>query len=106
MVNDIFDEAGIPYRRGRFTGAKAATYAVYMDDLASEGADRSPHLIIRHDITIELYESKPDDAAEAALENAISARGAQWIKQDRIWLQTEQLYQVIYEFSYFEKRRA
>lgn len=106
MVNEIFKAAAIPYRRGRYTGAKPATYAVYMDDLTTDGADTAPLIVIRHDITIELYEDKPDDKAEAALEIAISARGLQWVKQDRLWLQTEQLYQVIYEFSYFEKRRA
>lgn len=103
MVNKILTASGVPYRRGKFTG-KAPTYAVYTDDITTDGPDGLP-LILRHGITVELYESKPDDAAEAALEAAISAAGLQWEKQDRYWLQTEQLYQVVYEFDYIEKRR-
>ena len=105
MVNDILTAAGVPSRRGRFTGAKPATYAVYMDDVSTDGPDGLPR-ILRHDITVELYEDRPDDAAEAALEAAIAAAGLQWTKQDRYWLQTEQQYQVIYEFYYFEKVRT
>jgi hypothetical protein len=55
---------------------------------------------------MELYEDRPDDATETALEAAIAAEGLQYSKQDRYWLQSEQQYQVIYEFTYNEKRRA
>ena len=103
MVHEILTEAGIAHRRGRFTGTKPATYAVYMDDITTDGPDLRP-LIWQHDITIELYEDKPDDAAEAAIEAALFDWGFHWTKQDRYWLQTEQQYQVIYEFTYYEKR--
>lgn len=103
MVNDILTASSVPYRRGKYTG-KASTYAVYTDDITTDGPDNLP-LILQHNITVEIYESKPDDAAEAAIEAAISAAGLQWEKQDRYWLQAEQLYQVIYEFNYIEKRR-
>ena len=77
---------------------------MYTDDITTDGPDNLP-LILQHNITVEIYENKPDDAAEAAIEAAISAAGLQWEKQDRYWLQAEQLYQVIYEFNYIEKRR-
>lgn len=105
MVDNILAAAGIPGRRGRYTGTKPAAYAVWMDDLTTDGPDGLP-LLYRHDITLELYEDGPDDKAEAALEAAISAQGLHWTKQDRYWLQTEQQYQVIYEFTFYEKRRA
>lgn len=105
MVRDILAAAGISHRRGRFTAPKPATYAVYTDDVTTDGPDNMP-LVLQHDVTVELYEDRPDDAAEAALEAAISAAGLQWTKQDRYWLQTEQMYQLIYEFTYYEKRRA
>ena len=107
MVNKILTAAGIPYRRGRFTSpVKGCSYIVYMDDTATDGPDDKPTGLIWHDITVELYEFKPDDAAEAALEAAIAASGLQYTKQDRYWLQTEQMYQLIYEFRYKEKRRT
>ena len=104
MVNEILTAAGIKYRRGRLTGHKAATEAVYLDDITTDGPDGLPR-IRRHDITVELYEDRPDDTAEKALEDAITAAGLQWTKQDRYWLQSEQMYQVIYEFFYYEKVR-
>ena len=105
MVNKILKASGVPYRRGRFTAGKVKTYAVYTDDKSTDGSDGAEVLVVRHDIIVELYEDKPDDASEAAIERAITAAGLQWTKQDRYWLQTEQQYQVVYEFYYFEKVR-
>ena len=105
MVNEILDASGIQYRRTRFQGPKPGTYAVYTDDVATDGPD-GLNLIKTHDITIELYESQPDDAAEEALEAAMDAAGVRWKKRDRFWLQQEQKYQNIYEFTYITKRRV
>lgn len=106
MVKSILTAAGIQGRRGRFTGKAPDIYVVWMDDITTDGPDGLPNALRRHDVTLELYEGKPDDAAETALETAIAAEGLAYTKQDRYWLQTEQLYQVVYEFSYHEKRRA
>ena len=109
MVNDILTASGIQHRRGRVIKPPEGTYAVYMDDTTTDGPDGLPSgapFIVTHDVTVELYESHPDDAAEAALEAAIIAAGLTWTKQDRYWLHTEQMYQVVYEFTYQEKRRA
>lgn len=104
MVDKILTAAGVRHRRGRFPKPPAGTYAVYMDDIPTDGPDGQPR-ILRHDVTVELYEPQPDDASEAAVEEAITAEGVQWTKQDRYWIQSEQMYQVIYEFSYIERRR-
>ena len=102
MVKEILNATGLPYRRSRFLKPPSGTYAVYMDDISRDGAD-GINLISYHDITVEVYEPTPDDKAEAALEAALDAAGLTWTKQDRYWLQTEQRYQVIYEFSYIIK---
>ena len=85
MTSDILTAAGIPFRRSRFPQPAEGTFA--------------------HSVTVELYEPAPDDAAEAALEAQLNARGIPWDKQDRYWLQAEQRYQVVYDFDYVEKRR-
>lgn len=111
MVNDILTAAGVPFRRGRFIPPAPATYAVYTDDLTTDGPDRGGltvpgmPVIVTHRVDVELYESRPDDAAEVAIEAAILAAGLQFDKQDRTWLQSEQQYQVVYTFEYTEKRR-
>lgn len=109
MVTEILTASGIKYRRSRFLKPPEGTYAIYMDDTTTDGPDGLPSgasIIVTHDITVELYEAHPDDDAEAALEAAIIAAGLTWTKQDRYWIKTEQMYQVIYEFTYREKRRA
>lgn len=105
MVNEILTAAGLTYRRTRFPRPPAGTYAVYMDDVTTDGPDGQAR-IFTHNTTVEVYSPKPDDGAETALEAAITAAGLQWTKQDRYWLDTEQLYQVVYEFEYIEKRRT
>ena len=108
MINTIMTASGVPYREGRFFNPPAETYAVIFDDQDAGGPDPLPGVprIIRHDATVELYEPRPDPDAEAALESALDAQGLHWTKQARYWLQNVQRYQVIYEFSYNEKRRA
>ena len=104
MVNDILRTAGVKYRKTRFLQPPADTYAVYLDDVSTDGPD-GLNLIYTHDISVELYEPDPDDEAEAAVEAAMNAAGVRWEKQDRLWLQDEQRYQVIYTFTYYTKRR-
>lgn len=110
MITSILAAAGIQYRRGRFPSPPAETYAVYFDNISGEGADSVPLSlgerlpgIQHHDIMVEVYEPKPDDAVEASIEAELTARGLSWSKQDRYWLQDVQRYQVIYEFSYTTK---
>lgn len=108
MIDDILTASGIPYRYGRYLNPPAGTYAIVFDDQEVSGPDPVPGAptIVQHDIMIELYEPKPDPAAESAMESAIDAYGLQWSKQSRYWLKDTQRYQVIYEFAYNEKRRV
>lgn len=105
MIEEILAQAGLNYRRARFPKPPAGTYAVYTDDVTAGGADRM-NLIYTHNATVELYEPEPDETAEVALEQALNDAGLQWEKQDRYWIQEPQRYQVIYEFTFYEKRRA
>lgn len=106
MVGEILAAAGIPERGSRFLKPPAGTYAVWMDDIETDGPDGMPPRIFTHNCTIELYEPKPDEAAVTALEETLTAAALKWTKEDRFWLISEQMYQTIYEFSYIEKRRT
>jgi hypothetical protein len=105
MVNKILTASGVRFRQTRFLTPQKGDYAVYMDDVTADGPD-GINRIFTHDITVELYLLGPDNAAELAIEAALNAEGIPWTKQARYWLQEEQRYQVIYEFSYIEKRRT
>lgn len=106
MTPEILTAAGIENRRSRFLKPPGGTYAVWTDDIETDGPDGMPPRIITHNVTVELYEPRPDDVAEESLEAQMSARGLHWMKQDRYWIASEQMYQVIYEYSYIEKRRS
>lgn len=109
MLNEILTASGIPFRQGRFPEPPVKTYAVTFDDHEVDGPDvlsSGASVVVRHDCMVELYEPKPDPEAEAAFEAELLSRGLFWTKQDRYWLQNVQRYQVVYEFTYYEKRRA
>ena len=110
MVKEILTAAGVPHRQGRFLKIPEGTYAAFFDDVEVDAADRvTPRTpaglprITTHNITVEVYEPKPDDAAEAAIEAELDARGLSWRKEDRFWLSDVQRYQVVYEFEYITK---
>lgn len=108
MTADILNAAGVTNRQGRFLRMPDETHAVYFDDKTVDAADRVTTAeqlprVVTHNVTIEVYEPAPDDAAEAAIEAELDARGIPWSKQDRYWLQDAQRYQVIYTFSYISK---
>lgn len=102
MVSKLLEELGIPFRETRFTKAPSVTYAVYHDSLTRRGAD-DKNMVTDHDYSIELYEYAPDPETEAKLEQILDDHAISYEKQERYWLQTEQIYQLIYEFEYTNK---
>lgn len=103
LVDDILSAAGVPYRKTRFTKPQTGDYIVYNDSITTDGGDREL-LLYRHSISAELYTAKQSADAEELLENAFASYGVHFDKQEAIWLQEEQRYQVVYEFEYIEKR--
>ena len=110
MIDTMLAAAGIPAKQGRFMNPPPETYAVYFDDCdTAPGPDPTgtgTPLLVRHDAMVEFYEPKPAPAKEEAFEAELIAHGIAWTKQDRYWLQNVQRYQVVYEFTYHEKRRT
>lgn len=105
MTAQILAAAGIPHQESRFPDPPPGAYAVYMADVEAGGADGINCLFI-HDATVELYLPNTDTAAEDALEAELATRGLPWTKQARYWISTIQRYQVVYEFTIYEKRRV
>jgi len=102
MVNTILKETGIPYKESRFLKPPKTTYAVYSDAINRRGGDNI-NLLSQHDITIELYEYSKDPEAEKAIEDRLDELGIEYDKAPRYWIQEEQLYQVVYDFTYHVK---
>ena len=104
MVKEILTAAGIKERGSRFLKPPAGTYAVWFVDITATAPDHAPACIFTHNVTVELYEPKKDEAAVAALEAELTGRGLEWTKQDRLWIASEQMYQTVYEFTHTKKK--
>ena len=106
MIKDIAKAAGLKLREARHTKPRSGTYGVYTDAVEAGGAD-GVNCIRTHDYTLEVYapSAKEADEVETAIEAELDRRGIPWTKQGRYWLQEEQKYQEIYEFTHIEKRR-
>ena len=102
MVNKILSATGIPYKETRFLKPPKTTYAIFNDSIDRRGGDNI-NLLSQHDVSIELYEYTKDPDAEKALESQLDANGIEYHKEPRYWINEEQLYQVVYDFTYFEK---
>ncbi len=102
MINEIMTAVSVPFKETMFSRAPAGDYAVYHNDVTADGPD-GLNRIFTHDITVELYETKPNPELEALIEGELNSRGIKWSKQSRYWVQEAQRYQVIYEFSYITK---
>ena len=106
MVKQVLTGAGFvegeTFKETRFLKPPRTTYAVFMDSFTRRGAD-GLNLIKDHSYTIELYCYKPDPDAEARIEKILDDLGVEYDKEDRYWIQEEQLYQVVYTFNYIEK---
>lgn len=106
MVKTVLTGAGFvegkTFRETRFLKPPKTTYAVFMDFFTRRGAD-GLNLIKDHNYTIELYCYKPDPEAEARIEKSFDDLGLEYEKDNRYWIQEEQLYQVVYTFNFVEK---
>ncbi len=106
MVHKIMTGAGftlnVTYRETRFMTPPKETYAVYNDSFRRRGGDYF-NALKEHDVTIEVYEYAPDPEAETAIEEQFDRIGMEFEKQERYWIEEEQLYQIIYSFSYLTK---
>lgn len=108
MVKQILTSAGFvegkTFKETRFIKPPKSTYAIYLDSYTGRGADGA-NLLKEHNYTIELYSDTPDPEAEKRIEDTLDSFGLEYEKGDRYWIQEEQIYQVIYDFSYIEKVR-
>lgn len=106
MVKQILTGAGFvegeTFKETRFLSPPKTNYAIYMDSFTRRGADNL-NLIKDHDYTIELYSYSSDPDAEARIEENLDKYGIEYDKEPRHWIESEQLYQVVYTFNFIEK---
>lgn len=106
MVKKILTGAGFvegeTFTETQFLSPPDTTYAVFLDSFTRRGAD-GLNLIKEHTYTIELYSEFGDPEAEARIEAMLDSFGIEYDKDERIWIQSEQLYETVYQFTIIEK---
>ena len=106
MVKEILTNAGfvedVTFRETRFVKPPRQTYALYLRSYTSRGSDHR-NLVRDCTTTIELYSYVADPDAEARIEAELDNRGIEYRKDDRYWIQEEQLYQVVYTIDHTDK---
>lgn len=106
MVKDILTEAGFvegeTFEETQFISPPDTTYAVYLDSFTRRGAD-GLNLLKEHEYTIELYSDFGDPEAEARIESILDYYGIEYEKDERVWIQSEQMFETVYRFNFIEK---
>ena len=87
------------YKETKFKNPPSTDYSVWNDTKRTYGADNK-NLIEEHNVSIELYEYSPNNELEDKIEARFDDLAISYIKQERYWLDSEKLYQIVYEFTY------
>lgn len=102
VIDEILKD--IEHRETRFVSPpKNKSYAVWSVSYDRRGTDNF-NAVNEEDYTIELYEYSPDKETEAKIEAQFDLLAIPYTKQERYFIQSEQLYQIIYEFTLTRKR--
>lgn len=76
-------------------------YIIFMENTDVSGADNK-NCIASRDLSVELYSSKVDHASEKLIEDLLNTKAIGYVK-DRTWLDTEMMFQTVYDFNFVEK---
>lgn len=101
---DIIPEVleGIRYTETAWAMPPELPYAVYHDHIDRRGADLYNGITV-HDITVELYARKPVPELEDQIGRRLDAIGIEYVRQERMWIDTEHFFETVYDFAYTEK---
>lgn len=95
------ETTGMKTEEERFIKPPPFPYIIYKEDLDVGGADNK-NCIASRDIIVELYSGKIDKVAESLIENLLNVKAIKF-KRNRIWLDSEMMYETIYDFNLIEK---
>ena len=85
----------------RFLKPPPLPYIIFTENNDISGAD-DKNCIADRNISIELYSAKIDKAREKAIEDLLNEKAISF-KRDRIWIDTEMMFESVYDFNLVEK---
>lgn len=101
-VKEMLEETGLKVAENCFFKPPALPYIVFLEDSNCSGADNKI-CILERDITVELYSSRINREKENELEEILIKNSIEFSK-DRTWIDSEKIFQTVYEFNLYEKK--
>jgi len=104
MLSDIetwLETTGLKVSEERFLKPPPLPYIIFTDNTGIGGSD-SKNCIADRIISIELYSLAVDHISEALIEALLDEKAIKY-KRDRIWIDTEMMFETIYDFNFVEK---
>ena len=101
-VKEMREETGLKVAEDCFLRTPALPYIVFLEKSNCNGADNKV-FILERDITVELYSSRINREKENELEE-IFIKNYIDFRKNRIWIDSEKVFQTVYDFSLYEKK--
>lgn len=100
-IEPWLETTGLKVSEERFTKPPQLPYIIFTDSSDVSGADHK-NCIADRSINIELYSLKVDHVSENLIEKLLNGKAIQYSK-DRIWVDTQMMFETIYDFNLIEK---
>ncbi|MDU2291404.1 MAG: hypothetical protein E7D69_15200 [Clostridium celatum] len=101
-VKAMLEETGLKVAENCFLKPPALPYIVFLENSNFSGADNKICLLKR-DITVELYNSKINREKEKEVEEILIKNSIEFSKE-RTWIDSEKIFQTVYDFNLYEKK--
>lgn len=102
-IKTWLESTGYNTTEERFSKPPALPYIVFIEDINVRGGDNE-NCIEERKINVELYSDKINKVAEKAIEDLLNEKSIEY-KKERIWIDTENFFQTVYDFNFIEKFR-
>jgi len=100
-IKSWLETTSMKVKEERFLTPPPFPYIIFMDNSDISGADNK-NCIASRDISVELYSLEVDHVSESLIENLLNEKAIKY-KRDRTWIDTEMMFETIYDFNFVEK---
>ena len=100
-VKEMLEETGLNVAENCFFRPPSLPYIVFLEEENNSGADNKI-CISERTITVELYSSKINKEKENELEEILIKNYIEF-RKNRTWIDSEKLFQTLYDFNLYEK---
>jgi len=100
-IKSWLEATGLKVSEERFLKPPPLPYIIFTDNQEVGGADNK-NCISDRSINIELYSIKIDHVSEKLIEDLLNKKAINY-KRDRMWIDTEKMFEATYDFNLIEK---